>query len=139
MADIRSISHRRPRQFRRIDMQVTDLTDEELRKRYRFSGDNIDKLVRLLSPFLERQTRRNQALTPRQQVLITLRFLATGSFMQVIGDTFGVDIATVSRVISSVTDLLFRLKYRVIKFPETDIDRRRAMRGLNMPSAVFRR
>ena len=49
--------------------------------------------------------------------------------MQVIGDTFGVDISTVSRVISSVTDLLFRLKDRVIKFPVTDIDRRRAMKA----------
>ena len=36
----------------------------------------------------ERETRRNHALTVEQQVMITLRFLASGSFLQVIGDTF---------------------------------------------------
>ncbi|XP_060576823.1 putative nuclease HARBI1, partial [Ruditapes philippinarum] len=129
MADILRGSHRRPRQFRRVDRQLTDFTDEELRKRYRFSADNIDRLVRLIGPLLERQTRRNQALTPRQQILITLRFLATGNFMQVIGDTFGMDIASVSRVITKVTDILFGLKDQVIKFPMTDTDRRKVMNG----------
>ncbi|XP_060583052.1 putative nuclease HARBI1, partial [Ruditapes philippinarum] len=65
----------------------------------------------------------------RQQILITLRFLATSNFMQVIGDTFGVDIATVSRVITKVTDILFGLKDQVIKFPMTDTDRRKVMNG----------
>ncbi|XP_053382450.1 putative nuclease HARBI1 [Mercenaria mercenaria] len=129
MAAIHFVRHRRPRQFRRIDRQLTDLTDEELRQRYRFSADNIDRLVELLGPTLERRTRRNQALTPRQQILITLRFLATGNFMQVIGDTFGVDISTVSRVVRDVTDVLFGLKDQFIKFPVTDHDRRRIMSG----------
>lgn len=40
--------------------------------------------------------------------------------MQVIGDTCGIDIATVSRVVTKVTDVLFDLKDQYIKFPTTD-------------------
>ncbi|XP_053400545.1 putative nuclease HARBI1 [Mercenaria mercenaria] len=129
MAAIHFVRHRRPRQFRRIDRQFTELTDEELRQRYRFSADNIDRLVELLGPTLERRTRRNQALTPQQQILITLRFLATGNFMQVIGDTFDVDISAVSLVVRDVTDVLFGLKDQFIKSPVMDLDRRRIMSG----------
>jgi len=60
---------------------------------------------------------------------MTLRFLASGAFLQVIGDTFGVDVATVSRVVTEVTDCLFRLKDVVIRCPVSDADRRRVMTG----------
>ena len=39
---------------------------------------------------LQHQTRRELPLTPMQQVLIALRFYATGTFQRVIGDLFGV-------------------------------------------------
>ncbi|KAH3727754.1 hypothetical protein DPMN_053697 [Dreissena polymorpha] len=52
MTGIHLVRRRRPRQFRRIDGQETDLTDDEVRRRYRFSSDNIDRLVRLLEPVL---------------------------------------------------------------------------------------
>ena len=75
------------------------MTDEELRRRYRFSSPSVDRLVGLIGHRLHRPTNRNQALTPKQQVLVALRFYASGNFMQVIGDTFGIDIATVSRAV----------------------------------------
>ena len=40
---------------------------------------------------LERGTNKKTALTVEQQVMITLRYFASGSFMQVIGDTLGYD------------------------------------------------
>ncbi|XP_052230655.1 putative nuclease HARBI1 [Dreissena polymorpha] len=129
MADVHMVRHRRPRLFRRVDRQETDLMDDEVRRRYRFSTDNIDRLVGLLEPTLRRRTRRNQALTIRQRIMLTLRFLASGAFLQIIGDTFGVDIATVSRVVTDVTNSLFALKDMVIRFPVTDADRRRVMTG----------
>ncbi|XP_052219114.1 putative nuclease HARBI1 [Dreissena polymorpha] len=126
MADVLFFRHRRQRRFRRIDLQTNGLDDDELRRRYRFSAQSLDRLVDLLDPILRRQTRRNRSLSTRQQILITLRFLATGNFLQVIGDTFGVDIATVSRVITAVVDAFFGLKDRFIKFPTSDEDRCRA-------------
>ncbi|XP_052253279.1 putative nuclease HARBI1 [Dreissena polymorpha] len=129
MADVHMVRHRRPRLFRRVDRQETDLMDDEVRRRLRFSTDNIDRLVGLLKPTLRRRTRQNQALTIRQRIMLTLRFLASGAFLQIIGDTFGVDIATVSRVVTDVTNSLFALKDMVIRFPVTDADRRRVMTG----------
>jgi len=131
MADVLLVRHRRPRQFRRNDLYETNLPDDEVRRRYRFSTDNIDRLVQLVEPTLQRLTRRNRAMTVRQQLLMTLRFLASGAFLQVNGDTFGVDVATVSRVVTQVTDCLFRLKDLVIRFPMSDADRRRVMTGFN--------
>jgi DNA-binding MarR family transcriptional regulator len=42
-----------------------------------------------------------------QQVMIILRYFASGSFMQVIGDTLGYDKSTVSRVVEDGNTLGF--------------------------------
>jgi len=45
-----------------------------------------------LAKDLQHQTRTGLPLTPIQQVLIALRFYATGTFQRVIGDLFGVSV-----------------------------------------------
>ena len=97
--------------------------------RYDDGKDNLNRLEDIIGHRLERPTNRNQSLTPRQQILIALRFYASGNFLQVIGDTFGIDIATVSRVVTKVTDALFDLKDQYIKFPTTDADIRNTKIG----------
>ena len=80
--------HRRPRKFRLSNNSlIDDYTDEELRARYRFGRQSILYITNLLARDLRRSTARNHALTPLHQVLIALRFFASGSFLQVIGDT----------------------------------------------------
>ena len=69
-------------------------------------------------------------MTPKQQVLVALRFYASGNFMQVIGDTFGIDIATVSRAVRDVTDALFAMKDRAITFPRTEREKNEVKAGL---------
>ena len=62
-----------------------------------------------------RNTRRNHSLPPLHQVLIALRFYISGSFLQVIGDTFAsVDKSTVSRVITDMSRALIAKQPRVI-------------------------
>ena len=78
---------RRERYFRNKD--ALDFT-EELRERYRFGRKSIMFLSDLVRNDLEREIRRNHALTVEQQVMITLRFLASGNVLQVIGDTLGI-------------------------------------------------
>jgi len=120
MADRHLPNARRPRQFFRNDRLIDDIDAEECRRRYRFTPDNIDRLLGLVGHRLQRQTRRNHALTPRQCLCLALRFYATGAFLQIVGDSVGVDIATVSRVVTLVTDCLFDLKDLVIRFPTTN-------------------
>ena len=47
----------------------------------------IYELVNSVHIGLEYGTKRNHALTAAQQLMIALRFFASGSFQQVIGDT----------------------------------------------------
>eukprot|EP00105_Crassostrea_gigas_P033686 XP_011457145.1 PREDICTED: putative nuclease HARBI1 [Crassostrea gigas] len=51
------------------------------------------------------------------QVMLALRFYASGSFLEVIGDTMGFDKSTVSRAIDDVTNALIAKKDRFIKWP----------------------
>ena len=60
-------------------------------------------ITNLLAEDLRRKTQRNHPISALQQVLIALRFYASGSFIQVIGDTIGVDMALVSPVVTNVS------------------------------------
>ncbi|CAC5378764.1 HARBI1 [Mytilus coruscus] len=101
---------RKDRVFRGTISHLTNLNDDELRRRYRFGKDSIAYLCNLLQDRLSRHTNKATALTVEQQVCIALRFYASGSFLQVIGDTLGYDKGTVSRVVSDVTDALIDIK-----------------------------
>jgi hypothetical protein len=50
----------------------------------------------LLRDKLERLTRRKTSLTVEEKVMIALRFFASGSHLQVIGDTMGICIFVVT-------------------------------------------
>ena len=69
-----------------------DLTDHEMRSRYRFGREAF--------------TMKKSVLSVEEQLSIALRFYAIGSFLQVIGDTLGYDKSTVSRAVDSVTEAL---------------------------------
>lgn len=82
-------------------------TERELRSRYRFGREGIEFIVDLLADEISPATRRSHSLSAKEQILITLRFVASGSFLEVIGDTFGsYDKSTVSRVVRRVTQAL---------------------------------
>ena len=51
-------------------------------------------------------------------MLIALRFYASGSFLQIIGDTIGVEKSTVSRVVTSVSWVLVAKQQQYIKWPK---------------------
>ena len=123
MADLLfcDLRRRRERRFRiGTQCEIYDFTDEELRVRYRFRRESILFITNLVAGDISRNTRRNHALTPLQQVLIARRFYASGRFLQVIGDTFGVDKSTVSRVITDVSRALIVKQPRFIKWPSTN-------------------
>lgn len=106
---------RKPRQFRATNLE--ELTERELRERYRFGRNSLNYLVNLLEPELKRGTSKTTALSVEQQVCIALRYYASGSFLQVVGDTLGFDKSTVSRTIDAVTNALLARKNDFIKWP----------------------
>lgn len=85
----------------------------------------------LLSEEIASATRRSHLLSAKEQVLTTLRFLASGSFLEVVGDTFlSYDKSTVSRVVRRVTQALSSKVNDFIKFPSTRNERDEIKRGL---------
>ena len=99
------VQQRWPRNYR-FNANVLNYTDEELRARYRFSKESIQYIRNLIEPDLRRKTNRSHASRPIDRVLIALRFYASGNFLQVIGDTVGVDKSTVSRAVHDVSQQL---------------------------------
>jgi hypothetical protein len=66
------------------------------------------------------RTLRSQALTVHEQVLIALRYYATGSMQLVVADTGSISQPSVSRALSAVTDALVRLAPHYFTMPTSD-------------------
>ena len=99
----------RPRRFRLCNAHLDEyLSENDDKSRFRFGRDSINYLADLFSDDLARNIARNHALSPLAQVLVALRFFASGSFLEVIGDTFGLPKSTVSRCITAVSQALVR-------------------------------
>ncbi len=109
--------HRRAERIfrRKIDdvlLYYSDEEAEELVRHYRFGRQTIRYITRLIEGEISPATNRSQPVSAVQQVLITLRYLASGSFQQVTGDTIAsLDKSTVCRIILS-----WRID-QFIKFP----------------------
>jgi hypothetical protein len=58
-------------------------------------------------------------MTPLEQVLVALRYYATGSMQLVIADTGHLSQPSISRAVTAVTDALANISEEYIRMPET--------------------
>ena len=80
---------RRARVFRDRSDPLQLYDDTELIERYRMPRNLIIDVINILSDDITPRTNRNQAVSTHLQVLVALRFFASGSFQRVFGDTCG--------------------------------------------------
>lgn len=92
-------------------------SEEQIFQRYRFRKNDIEKICEMLKKDLEFEYRRKGHMPVHMQVLVALRFYATGSLQEVVGDTVHVHKSTASRTIHRVTNALKAHATEVIKFP----------------------
>lgn len=114
-------------------------THEELYARFRFGNADIKYIADLVRPELQRRTRRSHSMSVEEQVLIALRFYASGSFYQVVGDSIGVDKSTVSKVVKAVSVTLASLVNQFVCFPRDDQisqTKRKFLLLGNMPNTI---
>ena len=79
-------------------------SENELRSLYQFGREGLQFITDLPSDEIAPATRSSHSLTAKMKVLVMLRFLVSGSFLEVVGDTFlSFDKSTVSRVVHQVT------------------------------------
>ena len=126
----RDVQHRHNRFFNLKEKLLDGLSEAEVKSRYRFSRESVEFIIDMLASDLERPTGRNRALKPEEQVLVALRFLASGGFLEVLGDTVGgIPKCTVSRIVSSVSTALARKQHDFIRWPSTAAERQEIKQG----------
>ena len=113
-SDVEILAIKRPKTYRpRINMCLDDFEE-----RFRLSRGQFDAVLMTVGPSLEHMSGRSAALTPSEQLLITLRFLATGAFYKVVGDAHGISKASVSRSIGRCVNAINTTMFReCIDFP----------------------
>ncbi|XP_063222478.1 putative nuclease HARBI1 [Bacillus rossius redtenbacheri] len=105
--------------------------DKKFVMRYRLSKETVVRVLAQIEDNLTFNSNRNRPVSPMNQLLLSLRFYATGAFMVVCGDLVGIHKSTVSRIIKRVTYNLAMLGRNVIKMPSNDIERRSVMRSFH--------
>ena len=96
---------RRERRYR-DPLDPMSISDDNLLRYYRFPRHEIIRLCEELDPLLGRKMRRSHAVPTHTQVLVALRFYASGTFQNVLGDSVGLTQASISRIIGDVTQIL---------------------------------
>ncbi|XP_041671996.1 putative nuclease HARBI1 [Cheilinus undulatus] len=91
--------------------------DDYLIERYRFCSDGLKYLCRLLGPEIQHQTVFSHALTVPWMVSVTVRFLASGSFLYSVGDAENLNKGTIHLAVRRVCLALKSLIHIFITFP----------------------
>lgn len=101
---------------------MESMDEDEFLQKYKFTKEVTNEILQMILYGLRKYTNRGHPVPPIIELLITLRFLATGDFQSNTGDK--VSQPTVSRIIKKITTLLTELKLRFIKFPEKSDSKR---------------
>uniref|UniRef100_A0A0P4WBW8 Putative nuclease HARBI1 n=1 Tax=Scylla olivacea TaxID=85551 RepID=A0A0P4WBW8_SCYOL len=102
------------------------VSDIELIAKYRFPRHELILMFEEMEPQLQRRTHHNHTLPTHTQVLLALRFFASGFLQNVTRDTAGLSQASVSRVLEHVFTILSDKSVHEIRMPPTHWDRRRS-------------
>ncbi|KAJ8911486.1 hypothetical protein NQ315_010858 [Exocentrus adspersus] len=93
------------------------------KRRYRFSKDTVQYVILpLVVEELQKPNHRGLPVSPIIQVLLCLRYLATGSYQTVDGDLRGLSQSTVSLTINRVGTAIARHLPEYVKFPEDNTE-----------------
>ena len=84
--------------------------NSEMFKKYRFTREGVQHIIQIMEGGLEHATKRSHTLPAHLQVYVVLGFFATGSVLDSSATIHGCSIATMSRVVRRVTQLLCKKK-----------------------------
>ncbi|XP_062619673.1 putative nuclease HARBI1 [Saccostrea cucullata] len=107
----------RPRVFRDRLNLLESLEEDEVYQRYIFRPASIVFITNGLSNTLSRDTQRNQAIPPLLQVLVFLRFIATGAHLRLVGDSLNISESSVGRIVKDVAGAIVQIFRNFINFP----------------------
>ena len=126
--------------FRDRDNPLDYLDDVDIIRKYRLSRPLIVELCRMFHDDLQRPTMRSKAYPVSFQVMVALRFYATGSFQLVNADVHRISKSGVSNIIRDMTQCLTRVCTQYITMPTAQADLNTVMQEFyniaNFPNVV---
>ena len=93
-----------------------DTTDAYLKEYYRFERRDIMIIARI-SPYLRVKRVKLDGVDEVNKVLLTRRFLSSGTFQNGTGQQYTLSQPSMSRMIARVVDILYRLAIQEVKMP----------------------
>ena len=96
----------RDRIFRYRVNPLDEYDDLDFYNRFRFRRHDLLQIFDEFEPRLRHLATRKGSLPPQMQIMIALRFFASGSYQIVVADLFGVSKATAHRCIKRVSDII---------------------------------
>ncbi|KAJ8980507.1 hypothetical protein NQ317_007927 [Molorchus minor] len=99
-----------------------ELDDLNFLIRFRLRKPTVLLILQLIKEQIETFTDRNHSISPINQLLLDLRFYATGSFFITIGDFIKVSKSAACRIVKKVSRALASLGHRFIKMSENKND-----------------
>ena len=115
------------RLFRDRTNPLDFLSDQQIIRNYRFDREGIYSLSDELWEDFEKSTKRSRSLPVSLQIVIALRYYASGSHMNVVGDAHGVSKMSVSRCINIVSKCIANNIKNYLKFPISAGERQQVM------------
>ncbi|XP_045506108.1 putative nuclease HARBI1 [Colias croceus] len=98
-----------PKEYKPRVNYMTKLNDYEFAYRFRLSKSAVNQLIDLIQPYLSVTSKRNHGISALHQILLALRFYASGTMLVSVADFIGVSIASASRIVSDVSRAIARL------------------------------
>ncbi|XP_033228877.1 putative nuclease HARBI1 [Belonocnema kinseyi] len=111
---------RRPRIFRERVNYFETMDDFDFFTLFRLTKITVETLLLQIEESLQHATERNNAIPPRIQLLLALRYYATGSHLIAAGDFSGVSKTSAHRIVHRVTAAIAGLAREDIEMPSTE-------------------
>uniref|UniRef100_A0A182RWH6 DDE Tnp4 domain-containing protein n=1 Tax=Anopheles funestus TaxID=62324 RepID=A0A182RWH6_ANOFN len=117
----RPMLYRRNEDGSRLLADMADeAADDTVLKFLRMTHDDFDWLLDKISHKIKREdTNMRLSITPRERLLITLRFLATGETYSSLSFLFRVGVSTISSIVPEVCECLIQVLQDYVKLPNT--------------------
>lgn len=106
---------------REYNFNIEQYDDEQFRSRYRLTKDAFQEFLAMIRADIQAHNDRGRPIPADIQLLITLRFYATGTFQLACGDLCEISQPSASRIIKRVSEAIARLKNNYIKFPDENM------------------
>ncbi|CAL8103598.1 unnamed protein product [Orchesella dallaii] len=92
------------------------LDEIEFQRRFHASKETVVFVYGLIKNDVEKPFKRGAQIPPMIQLLVALRYYATGSFQIVVGDLYGVHQSSVSRILKRISCAIGKHARRFIQF-----------------------